>query len=205
MISPSPNPTLRFSVLTADNPEATRTIEQTLAEIDALQTPLLIDRQAKDTENGFLIGSISNHEIQALLAEGAQIHLARDTNGVLLAFAMMTSIQELTVLYTDRTDGRLTLNYPAAFSEEEMQSAVYLHRIALKADQRKTGLGTKLVQEIQRQTSHPIVTDILCQPIFNEASLRFFQKNSFQEFALLYLDNYRDFGQLVSKVLVWKP
>ena len=92
----------------------------------------------------------------------------------------------------------LTAPQPIRFSDFE-----YLYQIGVSKNQTRSGIGSKLLEKAKTSTDKNLLTDVLIDPVSNDASLSFFQSNGFKEAGLLELDKYRSFGKLKSKVLTW--
>lgn len=177
-------------------------ISTILLEVLHLQRSLIATRDSASRENGFLISAFSFEELQGLLGSDGKLFVAR-IDGELVGYLLITSISEFSSLIGDGSDhasgGRLLGAPEFCFSEYK-----YLYQVAVSERTKGLGIGKRLLTEAKRNSSASLLTDVLIEPVPNDASLAFFWKNGFQNAGVLELGAYRTFGNLKSQVLVWK-
>ncbi len=186
-----------FHVITKDNLEEA---EKLISDILELQKPLLRGRDETGSQSGFLISRFSREELVNTISAGGEIH-SLFHGDALVGYILTTGIHE----FTD-----LLLNYPGAKFVANFDFVLegiptYLYQIAVAQSAQGQGLGRKMLNRLIVQKKNAILTDILVDPIKNQASLTFFKSNGFKLAGILTLPDYRDFGKLESEVLLWTP
>jgi ribosomal protein S18 acetylase RimI-like enzyme len=173
--------------------------EVVLATVLALQQQLLWSA-AQRPANGFLISAFSLAELAALVdAPSTTLYLA-SRQALLLGYCLVTARREWDALCSAAGGG--VFQGPGDVPSGNWH---YLYQIATRADCARRGIAGRLLDVAQREHPEGLLADVLVQPLRNEASLAFFASKGFHAIGELRLDDYRDFGALVSTVLWWRP
>jgi ribosomal protein S18 acetylase RimI-like enzyme len=149
--------------------------------------------------DAFLISAFDLQELNGLLESGAALILLERENE-LVGYSLITPIEEFTALYAPGSGDTFmpTTTIP-------IEKTDYLYQIAVAPKYSRRGFGYRLLELAKVHSQSGLLADILVQPLENSASIQFFEKNGFAECGTLILANYRDFGQLQSKVYLWTP
>lgn len=156
-------------------------------------------RAGRDTANpqeGFLATEFAESEVQELYRERGAFFTIRK-GGDVLGFALTTKIDKFIEQYDSAQGGQLSLSEPLDLSEY-----VYLYQIVIRKGEQQRGLGKRLIQQVQRHHTRPLLADILSSPIPNLGSSLFFGRLGFRRVGVLHLASYRDYGPLTSEVLI---
>lgn len=176
-------------------------IHAAVERILIFQKQFIVKRNAKNQEAGFLISELARDEVEEAVKNGGKIFLAT-CRGELVGYALTAPIHEFSSLYQKGSSGSFSQSLEL---EIDFNSLVYLYQIAIAPLYAGRGVGTSIINQVKSDSgTKGVLTDVLVEPLNNEASIRFFLKNQFRTIGILTLQNYRDFGQLKSEVLVWK-
>lgn len=174
--------------------------EDVIEEILSLQKQWIANRSSAQLENGFLISEFDPKELRQLLSNYGRLYYLSEENNKIDGYILMTPIKEFTDLISDPIKGVYDQKLDLISSKSQ-----YLYQIAVRKEKFGLGIGSVLLNHVLQNSLGPIVTDVLTIPIRNEQSLRFFKRHHFVEAGELKLAEYRDFGKLVSQVLIWNP
>lgn len=152
-----------------------------------------------DIQKGFLISAFAPGELEKLIENGAFLYAARSHTAALAAYILIAPLTEFTELYKDPALGKMLWHGSPITIDEPFK---YLYQMATRRGEEHRGLGAQLLQYASEDLQCPLLTDVLCAPLNNEASRNFFVKQGFREAGRLHLKAYRDFGALESVVLV---
>lgn len=178
--------------------QSSRGLDQVVDRLLRIQESVVIARNHTPPANGFLISNLSARELHELLcAAGTSLYVASTADEV-EGFCLVTDIQEFLALGRGGSTGAFHFPAPVSFRQAD-----YLFQIGVSTAKSRAGTGTALVREAQKRHTTGLITDILVDPIENSASLAFFAKQGFEKVGELRIGQYRDFGQLISAVLLW--
>jgi len=176
---------------------AGRKLEPGLVQgIISLQRGWQASRITAKPEEGFLATAFEVSEVLALYEDGGAFFIIRRSNEV-VGFALTTSIGKFVEQYDAPAGGQLRLAEPL-----DLTKFVYLYQVVIQKGEQQRGLGTRLMEHVQRYHTQPLLADILSSPIPNIGSSLFFARLGFRKVGELNLSNYRDYGPLTSEVLV---
>ncbi len=164
--------------------------------IISLQRGWRAGRSTAKPEEGFLATAFEEGEALALFEDGGSFFIIRRSDDV-VGFALTTSIKKFIEQYDAPASGQLHLAEPL-----DLAKFVYLYQVVIQKGEQQRGLGTRLMQHVQRYHTQPLLADILSSPIPNIGSSLFFARLGFRKVGELNLANYRDYGPLTSEVLV---
>ncbi|MEO5971387.1 MAG: GNAT family N-acetyltransferase [Bdellovibrionia bacterium] len=191
---------LTITVITDEN---LRELDKLALEILNLQENLIFEKSeySDGVNSGFLISKFDLPELTKIVTEKKGVlFCALGIEGEVLGYCLTSAITEFQDLYHGQSAvGRVELTIDSSLALKPR----YLYQIAVRSDLRRSGVGIELLLAVKDKYPEGILTDILVSPINNEASLNFFRKQDFKMVGHLFLDSYRDFGQLVSEVFLW--
>lgn len=164
--------------------------------IISLQRGWQASRSTAKPEEGFLATVFEEGEVLALYEDGGSFFIIRRSNEV-VGFALTTSIKKFVEQYDAPAEGQLRLAEPL-----DLAKLVYLYQVVIQKGEQQRGLGTRLLEHVQRYHTQPLLADILSSPVPNIGSSLFFARLGFRKVGELNLSNYRDYGPLTSEVLV---
>ena len=167
-----------------------------IRSIISLQRGWQASRSTANPEEGFLATAFEEGEVLALYEDGGSFFIIRRGDEV-VGFALTTGIEKFVEQYDAPAGGQLHLNEPL-----DLAKFVYLYQVVIQKGEQQRGLGTRLMQHVQRYHTQPLLADILSSPIPNIGSSVFFARLGFRKVGELNLSNYRDYGPLTSEVLV---
>ena len=167
-----------------------------IRSIISLQRGWQASRSTANSEEGFLATAFEEGEVLALYEDGGSFFIIRRSDDV-VGFALTTGIEKFVEQYDAPAGGQLHLNEPL-----DLAKFVYLYQVVIQKGEQQRGLGTRLMQHVQRYHTQPLLADILSSPIPNIGSSVFFARLGFRKVGELNLSNYRDYGPLTSEVLV---
>lgn len=164
--------------------------------IISLQRGWRASRSTAKPEEGFLATAFEEDEVLALYEDGGTFFIIRCSDDV-VGFSLTTGMKKFLEQYEPPAGGELHLDEPL-----DLTKYVYLYQVVIQKGEQQRGLGTQLMQHVQRYHSQPILADVLSSPIPNIGSSLFFARLGFRKVGQLHLANYRDYGPLTSEVLV---
>jgi len=167
-----------------------------IRSIISLQRGWQASRSTAKPEEGFLATTFEEGEVFGLYEDGGSFFIIRRSDDV-VGFALTTSIKKFIEQYDAPASGQLHLAEPL-----DLAKFVYLYQVVIQKGEQQRGLGTRLMQHVQRYHTQPLLADILSSPIPNIGSSLFFARLGFRKVGELNLANYRDYGPLTSEVLV---
>ncbi|MFA6434507.1 MAG: GNAT family N-acetyltransferase [Elusimicrobiales bacterium] len=189
---------IQIDIFSSNSEAALRRI---VGDTISVQSSLLVTRETAPEKSGFLISSFAPEELIRLVVENGKLVTARQSRR-LVGYVLVTPISEFSSLLENDNNhasgGHFIPNKPVCFADFD-----YIYQIGVVRDASGMGVGGALLKRVMRETRKNLLTDILVSPISNKASLGFFIKNGFREAGLLELSEYRSFGKLKSKVLIW--
>jgi O-methyltransferase involved in polyketide biosynthesis/GNAT superfamily N-acetyltransferase len=165
-----------------------------------LQKNLIAKNNLDHYKTGFLVSSFQIQELINLIHRGSLYYI--EEKDKIIGYAIVTPLNDFFKLCTNNKSDHLINHSPLELINASL--FCYLYQIAVDKDSQYKGVGTSLIKYIKENAGKNILTDILIKPIKNKASLNFFAKNNFKQYGNLFVNNYRDFGKLISKVLIWK-
>lgn len=178
----------------------TRLPNSLLEQILQIHDSVVISRSDVPPANGFLISRLTSCELDELLrADATDVYIA-STAEHMEGFCLVTHVHDLLDLCKDPAAGELHYTQPTSIAEAD-----YLFQIAVMEQNSRAGIGSALVNVVKADHPNGLVADVLVEPVKNNASLAFFAKHGFETIGELHLARYRDFGKLVSNVLLWQP
>lgn len=164
--------------------------------IISLQRGWQASRSTAKPEEGFLATAFEASEVLALYEDGGSFFIIRRSNEV-VGFALTTGIEKFVEQYDAPAGGQLRLAEPL-----DLAKFVYLYQVVIQKGEQQRGLGTRLMEHVQRYHTQPLLADILSSPVPNIGSSLFFARLGFRKVGELNLSNYRDYGPLTSEVLI---
>ena len=167
-----------------------------IRSIISLQRGWQASRSTANPEEGFLATAFEEGEVLALYEDGGSFFIIRRGDEV-VGFALTTGIEKFVEQYDAPAGGQLHLTEPL-----DLAKFIYLYQVVIQKGEQQRGLGTRLMQHVQRYHTQPLLADILSSPIPNIGSSVFFARLGFRKVGELNLSNYRDYGPLTSEVLV---
>ena len=167
-----------------------------IRSIISLQRGWQASRSTANPEEGFLATAFEEGEVLALYEDGGSFFIIRRSDDV-VGFALTTGIEKFVEQYDAPAGGQLHLTEPL-----DLAKFIYLYQVVIQKGEQQRGLGTRLMQHVQRYHTQPLLADILSSPIPNIGSSVFFARLGFRKVGELNLSNYRDYGPLTSEVLV---
>lgn len=162
----------------------------------AIQRGWRSDRNNADAQQGFLATEFTEDEVQSLYQSGGNFFLLCNPETI-LGFALTTSIDKFTEQFESAACGQLKTSSPLLLAEFN-----YLYQVAILKGEHQRGLGRRLVKQAQKHHIKSLLADVLVSPVPNLGSSLFFARLGFRKVGTLELDNYRDYGPLVSEVLI---
>lgn len=165
----------------------------------ALQSTLIRDRINADGQTGFLISKFCESELAELLNNGSELILTENKNGV-IGYILLTEFREFESVLLEARNLDIK-----NFDNLKNVEPRYLYQIGVSPESRGKGIAKSLLEFAKTRSPQGIITDVLTGPVKNDVSISFFHKNNFLSIGSFSLAAYRDFGQLDSLVLTWKP
>jgi len=177
-----------------------------ITDVLAIQSSLIATRETANSKEGFLISLFNAEELMSIIQKGGRLIIAEyktsETGKQTVGYLLMTPIAEFTDLLSNKSEhsahGRFTPSFEFDFANHE-----YLYQIGVSKEMKGHRVGRRLLEYVLKNATSGILTDILVEPVSNDISLQFFYKHDFLDAGLLELGEYRSFGQLKSKVLIW--
>lgn len=179
---------LSFSIEVVDKTAENK--GKVIEEVLAVQRALIYDPHSpvpfEGKEKGFLTVRMCEETLFDLLDKEGKIITAR-SNDRMVGYLLLSDCEDfLSWAENKKFESSWTIAQLRAFlSPLKVQ---YIDQIGVKHEYARLGVGTALVNKAQSMSEAGLITDILCAPHQNEASIAFFTKKGFVEIGVVHVD-----------------
>jgi ribosomal protein S18 acetylase RimI-like enzyme len=147
---------------------------------------------------GFLISRFTQDELRTVMNDKASRVFYERTGDQVIGYLLLTDISEFDSYADGEERGRIHWHETV-----KTESLTYLYQIGTAPHAMRHGVASKLLGAAKHSSPRGLLADVLVEPVRNGASLDFFKRRAFRHVGDLHLHAYRDFGPLVSEILLW--